>query len=145
MALLPRIDRLSGDIAAFKVEIPHLNKGIPPSRHAVKSRHLFPDKRSRSLAVIQPLLVSQTVNMFGSKLFLAVSAIALALADDNAVTVPKAPGLTFLYSTNVTLGTVIEYGAGPRGNRVAIPITGGPVVGPRINGTNLISSFPSPY
>jgi hypothetical protein len=74
--------------------------------------------------------------MLGSKL-LAISglAVVLACADSNVVTVPKAPGLTFLYSCNVTLGTTIDYGKGPKGSRVAIPITGGPVVGPRIKGT----------
>jgi hypothetical protein len=71
-----------------------------------------------------------------SKLLLALSAITGVFAVDNAVAAPKAPGLTFLYSCNATLGTTIDYGKGPKGSRVAIPITGGPVVGPRIKGAN---------
>jgi len=74
--------------------------------------------------------------MIASKLLLALSAITGVFALDNAVAVPKAPGLTFLYSCNATLGTTIDYGKGPKGSRVAIPITGGPVVGPRIKGAH---------
>ncbi|KUJ12628.1 uncharacterized protein LY89DRAFT_559112, partial [Mollisia scopiformis] len=47
---------------------------------------------------------------------------------------PKPPTFTYLYSSNVTLGPTIDYGAGPRGHRVAIPITGGTLSGPRIKG-----------
>lgn len=77
--------------------------------------------------------------MLGSKFLLALSAVAVALtcADNKVATVPKAPRLTFLYSCNATLGTTIVYGEGPKGSRVAIPITGGPVVGPRIKGAIL--------
>ncbi|KAG4440871.1 hypothetical protein IFR05_003621 [Cadophora sp. M221] len=56
------------------------------------------------------------------------------LAQTNA-TEPKAPRLTFLYSSNVTLGPTIEYGDGPKGNRVAIPIIGGTFSGPKLSGT----------
>ncbi|KAF3762238.1 hypothetical protein M406DRAFT_264650 [Cryphonectria parasitica EP155] len=49
-------------------------------------------------------------------------------------TTPSAPGLTFLYSLNCTLGTTIDIGYGPKGHRVAIPITGGYFNGPRMSG-----------
>lgn len=47
---------------------------------------------------------------------------------------PAAPGLTFLYSLNCTLAPAYEMGYGPKGVRVAIPITGGTFSGPRLNG-----------
>lgn len=49
-------------------------------------------------------------------------------------TTPSPPGLTFLYTLNCTLGTVLDIGYGPRGHRVAIPITGGYFKGPRLSG-----------
>lgn len=50
-------------------------------------------------------------------------------------TTPNAPTLTYLYTLNATLANAIPVGAGPRGNRVAIPITGGSFSGPKLNGT----------
>lgn len=49
-------------------------------------------------------------------------------------TTPSAPGLTYLYTLNCTLGTSIDIGNGPKGQRVAIPITGGSFAGPRLSG-----------
>lgn len=63
-------------------------------------------------------------------LFSALAPWALA---QNATT-PSPPGLTFLYTLNCTLGTTIDIGYGPRGHRVAIPITGGYFNGPRMSG-----------
>lgn len=57
----------------------------------------------------------------------ALQAIAQAAA-------PKAPGLTYLYTLNATLASSIPIGAGPKGNRVAIPITGGSFSGPKLKG-----------
>ncbi|KAK4203128.1 hypothetical protein QBC40DRAFT_337786 [Triangularia verruculosa] len=51
-----------------------------------------------------------------------------------AQTTPQSPGLTFLYSLNCTLGSALSVGAGPNGNRVVIPITGGSFKGPRLSG-----------
>ncbi|KAK4665143.1 uncharacterized protein QC763_510980 [Podospora pseudopauciseta] len=59
---------------------------------------------------------------------LLFSGLALAQAT------PRAPGLTFLYSLNCTLGASLPVGAGPNGNRVVIPITGGSFKGPRLSG-----------
>lgn len=47
---------------------------------------------------------------------------------------PEAPSLTYLYTLNCTLGTTIPIGTGPKGTRVAIPITGGTFSGPKLSG-----------
>jgi len=73
-----------------------------------------------------------------SLLIALLPAVNLATAQ---TPVPKAPGLTFLYSLNCTLGESLAVGKGPEGDRVVIPITGGTFSGPRING---ISPQPSP-
>ncbi|KAK4160168.1 hypothetical protein QBC43DRAFT_347438 [Cladorrhinum sp. PSN259] len=48
---------------------------------------------------------------------------------------PKAPDLTFLYTLNITGGTVISIGQTPRGNRIVAPIAGGSFAGPKLKGT----------
>lgn len=50
---------------------------------------------------------------------------------------PSPPGLTYLFTANVTLEPAIDIGVGPYGQRVAIPIVGGTFSGPNINGTIL--------
>jgi hypothetical protein len=50
--------------------------------------------------------------------------------------IPAAPGLTYLYSLNCTLGPSIQVGGGPHGTRVVIPIIGGTFSGPQLSGTN---------
>lgn len=67
----------------------------------------------------------------------ALVALLPAVATAQAA-VPKAPGLTFLYSLNCTLGDSLSVGKGPEGDRVVIPITGGTFSGPRINGDYLL-------
>ncbi|KAL2132006.1 hypothetical protein VTI74DRAFT_4312 [Chaetomium olivicolor] len=47
---------------------------------------------------------------------------------------PAAPGLTYLYSLNCTLGPAIQVGEGPHGTRVVIPIVGGSFSGPKLAG-----------
>lgn len=47
---------------------------------------------------------------------------------------PALPGLTYLYTLNCTLLPPYVIGAGPRGFRVAIPITGGYFNGPKLSG-----------
>lgn len=60
----------------------------------------------------------------------------LALAQNSSTTTPPSPpGLTYLYTLNCTLGDPYQIGWGPRGDRVAIPITGGSFHGPRLSGT----------
>jgi hypothetical protein len=79
--------------------------------------------------------------MLGSKLLLAASTLTSVFAQNaHVATTPKAPGLTYLYSSNVTLGTTIDYGTGPKGSRVAIPITGGTFSGPKLKGASKLTS-----
>ena len=47
---------------------------------------------------------------------------------------PAAPGFTFLAELSVTVGEPIDVGPTPEGHRRIIPITGGTVSGPRLNG-----------
>jgi hypothetical protein len=53
-----------------------------------------------------------------------------------AQSTPKPPTLTYLYTLNATLADAITIGPGPRGGRVAIPITGGTFSGPKLKGAN---------
>ena len=71
--------------------------------------------------------------MFGSRILLALSLLTGVLAQTNS-TEPKPPRLTYLYTANATLGPTIQYGDGPKGNRVAIPIIGGTFEGPKMKG-----------
>ncbi|KAK5655626.1 hypothetical protein OQA88_5557 [Cercophora sp. LCS_1] len=50
---------------------------------------------------------------------------------------PKAPGLTYLYSVNITGGDAAFPGAGPRGFRIVVPILSGSFSGPKLKGTVL--------
>ena len=47
---------------------------------------------------------------------------------------PEAPGLTFLAELSVAVGDPIDVGPTPEGHRRVIPITGGTVSGPTLNG-----------
>lgn len=71
------------------------------------------------------------------KCFLTTAVLGLfasaASAAGHAKT-PAAPGLTFLYSLNCTLGPTINVGSGPHGTRNVIPITGGTFAGPKLSG-----------
>lgn len=62
------------------------------------------------------------------------SLIPLFVSRIFAQTPPPAPGFTYLYTSNVTLSTAIANGVGSNGPRVTIPIIGGTVEGPRLNG-----------
>lgn len=79
-----------------------------------------------------------TIIMFSRVLFF-VSLLAaftpwtLATTNSSGKT-PAAPGLTYLYTLNCTLGTAIVIGPGPVGLRVAIPIIGGYFNGPKLSG-----------
>ncbi|KAF2732600.1 hypothetical protein EJ04DRAFT_440675 [Polyplosphaeria fusca] len=59
---------------------------------------------------------------------------ALAAVPALAQNPPAAPSLTYLYTLNATLADGIPIGKGPKGDRVAIPITGGTFSGPKLNG-----------
>jgi hypothetical protein len=47
---------------------------------------------------------------------------------------PAKPDLTFLYTVNITAGTFVDIGTGPRGDQLVVPITGGSFVGPILKG-----------
>ena len=81
--------------------------------------------------------------MFGARTLLALSLLTGVLAQMNS-TEPKPPRLTYLYTANATLGPTIQYGDGPKGNRVAIPIIGGTFEGPKMKGESS-SSYSSSY
>ncbi|KAH8911612.1 hypothetical protein BR93DRAFT_924289 [Coniochaeta sp. PMI_546] len=51
--------------------------------------------------------------------------------------IPKAPGLSYLYTVNITGGPTTTFGPGPRGTRLAVPILGGKFSGPKLKGTVL--------
>jgi len=44
---------------------------------------------------------------------------------------PKAPGLTYLYTVNITGGEAALVGQGPRGFRIVVPIIKGSFSGPK--------------
>ncbi|KAH6623884.1 hypothetical protein F5144DRAFT_374379 [Chaetomium tenue] len=48
---------------------------------------------------------------------------------------PKAPGLTYLYTVNITAGEIYPVGPGPRGIRLVVPIASGNFAGPKLKGT----------
>ncbi|KAM7220351.1 hypothetical protein V8F06_004317 [Rhypophila decipiens] len=48
---------------------------------------------------------------------------------------PAAPGLSYLYTLNVTAGVTYPVGPGPRGTRVVLTINGGNFAGPKLKGT----------
>ncbi|GAB1314604.1 Scytalone dehydratase [Madurella fahalii] len=64
------------------------------------------------------------VGLFGATLFQHVASRA-----------PRAPGLTYLGTANITLAPPIPVGPGPRGDRNIFAITGGIFSGPRLSGT----------
>jgi hypothetical protein len=47
---------------------------------------------------------------------------------------PKAPGLTYLYTVNITAGEFYPVGPGPRGTRIVVPIASGNFAGPKLKG-----------
>jgi hypothetical protein len=51
---------------------------------------------------------------------------------------PKAPGLTYLYTVNITGGEFYNVGAGPRGTRLVVPILKGNFAGPKLRGASLV-------
>ncbi|KAK0728847.1 hypothetical protein B0T26DRAFT_739059 [Lasiosphaeria miniovina] len=73
-----------------------------------------------------------------SAIFWAVLVLAgLASATAISPKPPKAPGLTYLYTVNITGGDLYEVGAGPRGTRIVVPILSGSFSGPKFKGTVL--------
>lgn len=67
---------------------------------------------------------------------LAATALGLPLAD------PKAPGLTYLYTANLTFPAPISIGTTPLGVRQILTISGGSFEGPKLSGT-CVPALPS--
>ncbi|KAH8899987.1 hypothetical protein GQ53DRAFT_205983 [Thozetella sp. PMI_491] len=63
--------------------------------------------------------------------------IALAFTTCVLGSTPKPPTLTHLYTANVTLGTTVDFGPGPRGHRSLGAAAGGTFSGPKLHGTIL--------
>lgn len=72
--------------------------------------------------------------MFSHVVFLMSALAAFAPWTFAQNSTPAPPGLTYLYTLNCTLLPPYIIGAGPRGYRVAIPITGGYFNGPKLSG-----------
>ena len=68
--------------------------------------------------------------MIGYKVFFAFSVFTGIFAQSQ----PKAPGLTYLYTANITLGETIDYGDGPHGHRSLSIDVGGTFSGPILKG-----------
>jgi hypothetical protein len=47
---------------------------------------------------------------------------------------PRAPGLTYLYTVNITGGDFYPVGTGPHGTRLVVPIVKGNFAGPKLKG-----------
>lgn len=56
---------------------------------------------------------------------------------------PKAPGLTYLYTVNITGGEIYPVGPGPRGVRLVVPIVKGNFAGPKLKGRFIFSAWRS--
>jgi len=93
------------------------------------SKFDHPTRRSSvcntTIAATMRSFVFKTIHVFH---FFLLAALACA-------STPKAPGLTYLYSVNITGGETIVFGQGPRGIRFAVAILGGSFSGPKLNGT----------
>ncbi|KAK4451080.1 hypothetical protein QBC34DRAFT_402098 [Podospora aff. communis PSN243] len=64
-------------------------------------------------------------------------ASAVAAAGPSRPKPPKAPGLEYLYTVNITGGDAAIIGQGPRGFRIVVPILRGNFAGPKLKGTVL--------
>jgi len=55
---------------------------------------------------------------------------------------PKAPGLTYLYTVNITGGNAATVGPGPRGTRIVVPILNGTFSGPKFGKGEILLATP---
>ncbi|KAF5249399.1 hypothetical protein FANTH_5280 [Fusarium anthophilum] len=63
-----------------------------------------------------------------------ISAFFAIASSIGAAAATEAPTLTYLFRMNLTLSATINTGLGPAGTRLAIPITGGTLSGPKGEG-----------
>ncbi len=71
---------------------------------------------------------------------LASSLLLLCLgvsAGDKPAKSPTAPGLTYLYTVNITGAEFYNLGPGPRGTRLVVPIVKGNFAGPKLKGSSV--------
>jgi hypothetical protein len=69
-----------------------------------------------------------------SSLFIAAVTAQSNSSTSNERKGPPPPELTFLYTSFVNISTPVDYGVGPLGDRLVIPITGGWFFGPWFGG-----------
>jgi hypothetical protein len=65
------------------------------------------------------------------------AASAVAAAGPSRPKPPKAPGLEYLYTVNITGGDAAIIGQGPRGFRIVVPILRGTFAGPKLKGKTI--------
>lgn len=73
--------------------------------------------------------LTRTRTMHAVSLLLAFAGLSIGTQN------PPPPGLSFIYSLNITAGEAIPVGAGPRGPRIIFPIVAGSFAGPKLKGT----------
>lgn len=72
---------------------------------------------------------------FTALCYLLLSLVGLASATKKP-SGPVAPGLSHLYTLNITAGETYPVGAGPRGTRIILSIVSGVFAGPKLKGKN---------
>jgi hypothetical protein len=72
--------------------------------------------------------------LFSTFTSLLAIASSVTAAGPQAPRPPKAPGLQYLYTVNITGGDAAIIGQGPRGFRIVVPILKGTFAGPKLKG-----------
>ncbi|KAK3314521.1 hypothetical protein B0H66DRAFT_563096 [Apodospora peruviana] len=70
-----------------------------------------------------------------TSIFTILTAAVLSTAAGPPAKTPKIPGISYLYTVNITAGETYPVGNGPHGLRLVVPITGGTFAGPKLRGT----------
>ncbi|KAK0716094.1 hypothetical protein B0H67DRAFT_256927 [Lasiosphaeris hirsuta] len=111
----PRVIKSCG---APGLEVPGDRIPILPTSNPPPSHHHYPPSKMKTVTILTTLL----------------SLLSLTAATTTSKH-PKAPGLTYLYTVNITGGEAAPVGLGPRGYRLVVPIVGGNFSGPKLKGT----------
>lgn len=115
-----------------------MKSGISPALNPI--RHFAP--KSLLVKMLGKLLSSFLLVLAGGQVTrVASSPVPSPQVPHGAisnVTIPSAPGYTFLYSANASISDGIDLGTSPYNHRIAYPITGGGFNGPNMTG-NLLS------
>lgn len=102
--------------------------------YSEKLSNLHKGLRSTNLDLPNDIRLVVALIMYSPVLFFVTALAAFMPWTFAQNSTPAAPGLTYLYTLNCTLLPPYIIGAGPRGFRVAIPITGGYFNGPKLSG-----------